>query len=136
MDTAKITRIASFGLMAIGLVMLGNVFINSESAVGPFIQLGYICTSIAVVAAVVFSVLNLFKGGNSKNTLIGIGAVAGILIIAYLVSSGADFAQYTGEIAVTEGTSKMVSAGLNSFYIFLFIAVISILYTEVTKAFK
>ena len=35
MDTAKIIRIASFGLMAIGLVMLVNVFINVDQLLDP-----------------------------------------------------------------------------------------------------
>lgn len=137
MNVSQIIRIATFALMLIGLVMLVNVFINGETAVGAFIQLGYWLSVIAALAAIVFSVLNLFKDtAKAKNSLIGIGALLVVMAIAYGISSGADFAQYKGDITVTEATSRMVSTGLNAFYIFLFIAIITILYTEVSKAFK
>lgn len=137
MKIDQIVRIATFALMLVGLVMMIGLFVSGESWVGPFIQLGYFSTVIAVLATVIYSVVNLAKGGNAKNTLIGVGAVAVVLIISYAMSSGADFEMYTkGDISVSEGESKMVSAGLTAFYIFLFIAIVSILYTEVSKAFK
>lgn len=137
MNIAQIVRIASFVLMLVGLVMLVTVFTSGEAAVGPFIQLGYWSAVLTSLAAIVFAIVNLFKDiKKAKNSLIGLVALIVILGIAYGMSSGADFMQYKGDFEVTESTSRMVSMGLNAFYISLFIAVISILYTEFSKAFK
>jgi phosphatidylserine synthase len=136
MNNHQITRIASFALMIVGVILLLLTFIQGDSAVGFFIQWGYLCFGIATVAAIVFSLLNLFKDSTkARNTLIGIGALLVVFVIAYLMSSGADYASFKG-FDITEGTSRLVSTGLNAFYIFFILAVVSILYTEANKILK
>jgi hypothetical protein len=50
----------------------------------------------------------------------GVGAFLVVLIISYAVSSGADAGDYLyNGVAVTEGESKMVGAGLIAFYILI-----------------
>ncbi len=136
MNSAKIVRIASFVLMAVALVMLVMVMLDGNKNAGMFIDLGYISTFVAVAAAIIFSILNLFKNGKAaKNTLVGFGVLALVLILSYVVSSGADHESY-GALEISEGTSRMVSTGLTAFYIFLAITVGSIAFTEISKIFK
>jgi hypothetical protein len=136
MNINQIVRIGSYLLMAIGAIMLVMVFMNGEQAVGPFLSFGNALTIITVIVAVVFSFLNIFKNAKqARNTLIGLGVLVVVMLLAYSISSGADFESFKG-FEVTEGKSKMVSAGLNTFYIFFFLAVGSVLFAEIGKIFK
>ena len=67
-----------------------------------------------------------------KGTLIGLGAILLIFAVAYGMSDGSDYEIYE----VTEGTSKMVSMGLNSFFILGLLAVLSVIYSAVSSIFK
>jgi hypothetical protein len=88
-----------------------------------------------VLAFVIFFVLkNLFTNtAGLKNTLIGVGAFALVLIVAYVISGG-DAMQYKLQDGfATDGQSTMVGAGLVAFYILLAVAAVSMIYSGVKK---
>lgn len=145
MDTARIIRIATIVLMLVSVVFYILLMVNYtdpasaklQSLVGSFISISQWAAIIAALAAIVFSILNLFKDmKKAKNALIGIVALILVFGISYAVSSGADYTQYKEDFNVTEGLSRMVSTGLTAFFIFFLGAVASILVAEVSKAFK
>ncbi|UMB60012.1 hypothetical protein MHL31_13120 [Lutibacter sp. A80] len=106
----------------IRIVMVGDETIETDaevqaSIVSPFISFANIVLIATAVIAVVFSMLNLVKHPQVlKRTLIGIVALAVILIIAYSVSSDAAVLDVSGRVledGEAGAVSKWVSTGIN-----------------------
>ncbi len=104
------------------IVMVGDETIETDaevqaSIVSPFISFANIVLIATAVIAVVFSMLNLVKHPQVlKRTLIGIVALAVILIIAYSVSSDAAVLDVSGRVlenGEAGAVSKWVSTGIN-----------------------
>lgn len=145
MDTARIIRIATILLMLVSVVFYIVLMVNFtdpaspklQSIVGSFISISQWAAIIAALAAIVFSVLNLFKdAAKAKNAIIGIVVLIAVIGVSYAISSGADYTEYKEDFNVTEGLSRMVSTGLTAFFIFFLGAAASIVVTEVSKVFK
>lgn len=108
-----------------------------ENLAGPAIVLTYIMIIISVAVIIGFAAVKVatnFK--QSQNTIIGVVLMLLIFFISYSASSGADYVQYKAEMGITENTSKLVNAGLVTFLITAGIAIVSILYAEISKAIK
>ena len=97
---------------------------GEDSLVDPMAYVAYVILALVLVFVLFFVLKNLFTNTEGlKNTLIGVGSFAVVLIIAYVLSGG-DATSYTlqeGGFA-TESTSQLVGAGLVSFYLLLAIA--------------
>lgn len=97
------------------------------------LYLTYALIGVAVVAIVIFAVVNMVKKpATAKSALIGIGGLIVLLVLSYLFSSGQDAELYN----TTEGTAKWVGTGLVVLYILGALAILSILFSEVTRIFK
>ena len=95
------------------------------------IPLAYIALAIAAIAAIVFPVMFMFQDlKKAKWAFIGIGAMAVIFLICYALSSG------EASERISEGQSRIVEASLFTFYIMLFVAIASVLYSTVSSYFK
>lgn len=91
---------------------------------------GYILIILCVILAIGFYVAQLI--GDSKllvRTLIGLGIGLTVFFIGYGIADG------ESEVT-TEGIAKLVGAGIISMYIFLVIAIVGIIYTEISKMIK
>ncbi len=106
----------------IRIVMVGDDIIETDaelqaSIVSPFINFAKFVLIATGVIAVVFSILNLVKHPQVlKRTLLGIAALAVILIIAYSVSSDAAVLDVSGRVledGEAGSVSKWVSTGIN-----------------------
>lgn len=96
----------------------------------------YVLCLIAIVAAVGFSIYNMMsKPGALIRSLIVVGILAAIFGASFALSSG-DVNDAERALGITESTSKMVGAGLIMFYIVIVLAFVSLIYSEITKAFK
>ncbi len=106
-----------------------------DSLIGPFLSLSYVSVLIPAALALIFPIVHLLDNPKSaKGILIGVGALIVVVGLAYAISPStveSSFPQGT-----TEGTSKWVSTGLNTFLFLSIIAVGSIVYTEVSRLFK
>ena len=72
-----------------------------------------------------------------RGTLIGIAGFIVVFAVAYLLSSGTDLPQeFLVKTESTEGLSKIIGAAAISVYIFAGGALLSIIYSEVTKKLK
>ncbi|MCF1190023.1 hypothetical protein LRR18_00385 [Mangrovimonas sp. AS39] len=142
----KILKILAAILGVLGLIFLvriiaeGDDAIKSAAAMGdtsivdPFAYVAYFIMVIAIVFVVVFMLKNLFTNtATLKNTLIGVGIFAAVLIIAYMVSGGDPKTYLYGGEAVSEGESHMVGAGLIAFYILIVTAAVAMLFSGVKK---
>ena len=108
---------------------------GEDGLVDPMAYVAYFIFGLIILLVVFFIVKNLFTNtGGLKNTLIGVGAFAAVLILAYVVSGG-DVTKYTlqeGGFA-TDSTSQLVGGGLVAFYLLLAIAALSMIYAGAKK---
>ena len=92
----------------IRIVMVGDDTIENDAAaqasiVSPFISFATFVLYATAIITVVFSVINLVKNPHVlKTSLIGIGAMAVILVVAYSLASDAE---------VTDGVGKVLEFG-------------------------
>ena len=142
----KILNIVAAVVSLVGIVSLvriisaGDDSIDAAALAGdtaivePMAWAAYIMLGLTLLFVVVFVLKNLFTNASGlKNTLIGVGAFAAVLIIAYLVSGG-DTEQYKLQDGfATDGQSTMVGAGLVAFYLLLAIAAIAMIMSGVKK---
>ena len=101
------------------------------------LYVAYFALFIAVAALVIFPILTLVKGNfkNAKGTLIGIAVLAGVVILAYIISP-ADQGLFYTKMNVSAGASKLIGAGLITTYIILAGLILITLYSVVVKWFK
>lgn len=97
----------------------------------------YVLIGIAVLGILIFSVARIISHpGAAKSALIGIVGLIVLGGISYALSSGDDAATRFADLEISEGTSRMVGAGLVTFYLLVGIAILSIIYVEITRLFK
>lgn len=129
-----ISRIALIGLMVIGLVLWLLVLYGGDDSVGPMLNWGYVVLISAVGLALLSFVFSIsINPASLRSVLIGLVIVVVIGGLAYLLADGSDFANYKD---TDESTSKLVSTGLNSFYIVGLLALLSVVYSGVARLFK
>ena len=142
----KILKIVAAIISLVGIVSLVRIISAGDDAidaaalagdtaiVDPMAWAAYIMLGLVLAFVIFFVVKNLFTHTEGlKNTLIGVGAFAAVLIIAYLVSGG-DTMQYKLQDGVaTDGQSTMVGAGLVAFYLLLAVAAGAMTFSGVKK---
>jgi hypothetical protein len=108
-----------------------------DSLINIGLYLAYFALFIAIAALVIFPIVTLAKGNfkNAKGTLIGIAALVGVILFAYIVSP-ADQGLFYTKMKTSAGTSKLIGAGLLTTYIIFAGFVLITLYTTVIKWFK
>ena len=139
----RIVKIIAGIIGLLGIVFLVRIISAGDEAiesgekaglVDPMAYIAYIILGAVVAAVVLFVIRNLFMNPSGlKNTLIGVGAFAAILIVSYVISGGDPIQYKLQDGFATEGQSQMVGAGLTSFYILLGLAAISMIYSGVKK---
>ena len=128
----SLVRIISMGDDAIDAAALSG----DTAIIDPMALAAYIMLALILAFVIFFVLKNLFTHTDElKNTLIGVGAFAAVLIVAYLVSGGDPMTYELQEdnAFATAGQSQMVGAGLTAFYLLLFIAALSMMYSGVKK---
>ena len=136
----KVNQIGMAVIMVIGvvlMVMTMGIEVSDEGEClncgieGTFIGLSYLLLGIAILAVLAGTVMTTIS--NPKKLIgsaIGIGAMIMIFVISYVLASDEVLRTY-GDI--TASTSKMVGAGLFTFYILLVLAVLSIIYAGISR---
>lgn len=106
----------------IRILMVGDDVLEVDadaqaSIISPFISFAIFVLIATGIIAVVFSLINLVKHPHVlKRSLIGVGALAVLLIIAYLISNDAAVTDSVGRIldgGEAGSVSKWVSTGIN-----------------------
>lgn len=96
--------------------------------VGLFASYGLI-----VLCALAAIVIPLLQSIGDPQSLIKSGIGLGVLVVVFILGYALADPDSSG---TTEGTSKLVGAGIISMYMFFFIALIGIVYTEISKLIK
>lgn len=134
---SKIISISSYILLGLSALFF-ILFWFDVIDVNFFIIWSYILFGLAAISAIVFPIVSLILNPKKAvRSLISVGVIAVLALISYLIASdsipnflGAD------KFNISATTSRMVGTGLWAMYILGIVAVLSILYTEVSKIFK
>lgn len=95
------------------------------------IPLALVMIVVALALSVVFPVLDVIKHfDQAKKSLIGVGAMVAIFVIAYVTSSS-DLPPYAAKANVSPSQFKLISAGLSTFLITLLLTVVVVIYDVV-----
>lgn len=122
------------GLMVIGLALWLLVLYGGDDSVTPMLNWGYVVFFAAIALAVLSFVFSISINPSSlRSVVIGIVIVAVVGGLSYLLADGSDFADFKN---TDESTSRLVSTGLNAFYIVGLLAVLSVVYSGVARLFK
>lgn len=101
------------------------------------IYAAYLLFFVATAAMIVLPLIQAMRSPkNLIKSAIGIGALVLLFLIAFLLSGGEHPPKWEQLGVNTEFGSKMIGAGLMMFYFVLIIAVIGMIYSEISKAFK
>jgi len=138
MDLHKILKIVAMALAVFGAIFALMIITGSESMIDNMLYIAYAVLAVILVLVLIY-VLKGLVTGNAKKTLLSLGMFVGVLVIAYLMSSGSDLNLQPfldKGLDVTESTSKTVGAGLNAFYILAIVAIGSVVFSGLKKAIK
>lgn len=98
------------------------------------IPLAIVLIVLALVLSLAFPIFNMVTNIEAaKKSLMGIGIMVGIFILAYVTSSS-ELPSYAAKANVSPSQFKMISAGLNTFLITLTLTVVVLIY-DVVKGF-
>lgn len=125
MNLKKSTRLIVLIVSIISFFFWGTIAFSSEEGGGmivPMMTVAYVVLAAAIALVLFYTLNNLIsKKGELKRTFTSLGAFLGIFLISLLL---ADSSAVQVEAGVVEGTtSRLVSTGLNMFYILAVLAV-------------
>ncbi|MFP4023943.1 MAG: hypothetical protein ACLFVR_05395 [Thiohalospira sp.] len=141
----KILRIVLIILLAVSAVMGILFYSGGEDISGQpvytntFIVWAYILTGIAIVFAIIFPIFQMIKNPKAAvKSLLGLLVVAVVIFVAYAVASGEKLGITNPELMKYDvpGTLKYAGTLLNSVYFLAGLAILSMIYSEVSKMFK
>ncbi len=125
-------------LLGLGILSVIPTFLYGADGVDFMLYYTYILLALAVLAAVVMSVINMGKNpGGGKTALIGMAAVAVILVISYFLSSSEPIAVSGGK-DVYDGKFGLIvtDMGLYTTYFALVIAILVAVGGAIKNSFK
>jgi len=148
MNLQKITNISVILLAISALIVLGVIIGQGDDyiemsamqgnfgAVSVMINLALLVLLVTVLMTLVFSMKNLFSEKSKlKKAGISIGSFLFIFIIAFVLSSGVETPMEDGNM-LSALQSKLVEAGIRTFYLLILIAGVIMVYFSVSKYFK
>jgi len=138
MNVYKISKILVFAVCIIATVFffasvgMNVTETNNDYIVDYFIYLSYLAMFIAFVSVLYFVIKNLFSNKNElKSALISAGLFAAVVLVAFILADGTEVK--LKESVISPMYSKVISTGLNTFYILAFISVAVLAWTGISK---
>lgn len=142
---ASVTMLILFAL-AIGIALFfywGNVQPGTEGTpveeplvTDEIIILSYTYFGIALFVALLFAVFAVIRNpGSARGILIGFAVLIVIFGLSYLLATGKTIPEFNNPSNV-KPILKMVDAGLKAVYIFIVLAVVGVIYTEISGMLK
>ena len=97
----------------------------------------YILLGIAILAAIVLPLIQSFSNPRALlGALVGVVAIAVLFFIGYSIAGNEVLPVYVKNNVTSEVTSKMIGGALITMYILILLALISIVFTEISKIFN
>ena len=148
MNIQKITNITVVVLAVVALIVLGVIigqgdeYIEMSAMQGNYgfvsimINLALFVLLITVLMTLIFSLKNLVSEKSKlKKAGISIGSFVFVFLVAFFLSSGVETPMQDGKM-LSAVESKLVEAGIRTFYLLTFIAGGIMIYFSVSKFFK
>jgi hypothetical protein len=138
MELTNIFKYVSYGLVGVSALIIALFFFTGAVGEDFYLTWTYILTGVACVATIGFAIWGMIiNSKNAVNVLIGIVALVVVLTISYIAASDAIpvFLGYE-KFNITPALSKTVGGSLYAIYALLFIAIVGIVYSELSKALK
>ena len=148
MNLQKITNISVVLLAVLALIVLGVIITQGDEyiemsamqgnfgAVSLMINLALLVLVVTVAMTLVFSVKNLVsEKSKMKKAGISIGSFLAVFVLAFVLSSGVETPLPDGGM-LSATQSKLVEAGIRTFYLLTVIAGGIMVYFSVSKYFK
>mgnify|MGYP003326038878 CR=1 FL=1 len=148
MNLQKITNISVVLLAVLALIVLGVIIAQGDEyiemsamqgnfgAVSLMINLALLVLVVTVAMTLVFSVKNLVsEKSKMKKAGISIGSFLAVFVLAFVLSSGVETPLPDGGM-LSATQSKLVEAGIRTFYLLTVIAGGIMVYFSVSKYFK
>ena len=139
MNTHKLVKIAAFIIGIIGLVVYFATFayepdeLKANSLVGVFITVSYIAMAIAVAAVLYYVVKNLLTHKDQlKRAMITVGLFLAVILVAFILADGTEVKLKDGGM-ISSSYTKIISTGLNTFYILAFASIAVLAWTGFSK---
>jgi small-conductance mechanosensitive channel len=146
----RILTIIQWVLLAISAILVISLMVNigedTDPVMGSWINTNLIWTyillalgaGIAVIAAILHTVTD---AAAAKRSLISLGFLVVVALIAYLLASDAmptfhGVEEYIADGTLTPRVSKLIGTGLYATYILLFLAVLGMVVSSVSRLFK
>jgi len=128
MNLKLITKIGTIAISLLSVIFLVTIMTADEKGGGliePIIYLAYIVLGLAVFLSLFFSIKNLAskKGEELKRTFISFGAFLGVILISYILADSTVVPLKEGG-ELSSSASRLVSTGLNAFYILFIVAIV------------
>ena len=100
------------------------------------LYIGYALIIICTAAAIILPTISALDNPSTMvKSGIGLGGLVVVFLISWAISGDEVAASYT-EFGIDAGLSKFVGGILTMMYLLGFIAIVGIVYTEVSKVFK
>ncbi|HRS53691.1 MAG TPA: hypothetical protein P5250_03175 [Bacteroidales bacterium] len=142
-----ISRIIVILLIAIGTLLTALIMIKGDDAMNieplksqllnPFFITAYIAIIICTLLAIISPLIQLIQNPKKLITIvIGLIGIAALWFISYSLSTKAIDPDILIKTNTPESVVRYVGAGLLFTYFIFALAIISILYSEISKAFK
>jgi hypothetical protein len=132
-------------LLAVSAFICILFYVGGENMIGQprfanlYIIWAYILTGIAVGFTVIFPIIQMISNPkNAKKGLLGLAAMAVVIAVSYAFASGELLGIIDPELIQYDEPSTLKYAGmmLNSIYVLATIAILTMVYSEVSKIFK
>jgi hypothetical protein len=100
------------------------------------LYIGYLLFFVAAGSAVAFPFMYAVKHPDVfKKSLVGIGALVFLFVLSYFLT-GSEVTVKQAAQGITEGSSKMIGAGLTMLYLTMGAGLVALIYSEITIATK
>ena len=131
----KISRLLAIVLGGLGLVCTMLIFFGGESSTETNVGAAIWVTIAMFLVAIGLGLFSAVRGmmintASLRGSLIGFGALAAILALSYMISSGADYESYKD---ISESGSRWVSTGLNVTYIMTLLSIGVVLFSSLIR---
>ena len=122
-------------MSVLSVVFLGGILASEDKDsawISPLINVSYIAFIACIAIVLVFVLRNLFTHKDTlKKTLISVGLFLAVVVVSFVIADSSDVKTNAGVVSGT--TSKLVSTGLNTFYLLAIVAVGTMVWTGFNK---
>lgn len=136
MELHKISKIIALvlGVLSVvfSVVCMATEVTLEGSIVDYFIYLSYLAMFVTVCAVLYYVIINFINDKDKKGSLISIGAFLGLLLVSFIIADGTAVPLKDGQ-EIGPMYSKLISTGLNAFYIIGVASIVTLLYSSFGK---